>query len=174
MGGWRCARNRVPSSTVCMYPPPSSIKKIFDYPYYRRTFIMYMSTCTFSDVTEINVRALIICTWNVTCTLKIITRTGCQQLIAAIWNLSTEPSSNAGPLAVLPPSLELIHLPRALPPPKPKEETKWEKFTKLHGIQPKAKRERKVYDEITGEWKYRYGYDRANKEDSKDKEWPIK
>ena len=69
--------------------------------------------------------------------------------------------------------MELIHLSRALPPPKPKEETKWEKFTKLHGIQPKAKRERKVYDEITGEWKYRYGYDRANKEDSKDKEWPI-
>ncbi len=98
---------------------------------------------------------------------------GCQQLIAAIWNLSTETSSNAGPLAVLPPSSELIHLPRAQPPPKPKAETKWEKFAKLRGIQPKAKRERKVYDEITGEWKYRYGYDRANKEDSKDKEWPI-
>ena len=38
---------------------------------YTRTFIMYVSTCTFSDVTAINVRALI-CTWNVTCTLNII------------------------------------------------------------------------------------------------------
>ena len=36
-----------------------------------RTFIMYVSTCTLSDVTAINVRALI-CTWNVTCTLNII------------------------------------------------------------------------------------------------------
>lgn len=105
---------------------------------------------------------------------------GCQQLIAAIWNLPTETStssssSNSGPLAVLPPSSELIHLPRALPPPKPKVETKWEKFAKLRGIQPKRKRERKVYDEVTGEWKYRYGYERATKEgNTKDtKEWPI-
>jgi len=93
---------------------------------------------------------------------------GCQQLISAIWNLPTGPSDNAGPLAILPLSTEIVHLPRAKPPPPPKVETKWEKFAKLRGIQPKAKRERKVLDEATGEWKYRHGYEKANA-----KEWPI-
>ena len=56
------------------------------------------------------------------------------------------------------------------PPPPPKAETKWEKFAKEKGIgQNKSKRSRKVWDEATGEWVHRHGYQRADKE-----EWPIR
>mmetsp|Transcript_22121 Transcript_22121/g.50580 ORF Transcript_22121/g.50580 Transcript_22121/m.50580 type:complete len:372 (-) Transcript_22121:76-1191(-) len=93
-----------------------------------------------------------------------------QQLIAELWALPTAPS-DAGPLAILEgaPSTEVIDLPRELPPPQPKAQTKWEKFAKEKGIV-NSKRERKVFDEITGEWAYRYGYGRV---EGKDKEWPI-
>lgn len=57
------------------------------------------------------------------------------------------------------------------PPPPPKKETKWEKFAKEKGISlNKEKRSRKVWDEATGTWMFRHGYQKAN-DDSK--EWPI-
>jgi regulator of ribosome biosynthesis len=57
------------------------------------------------------------------------------------------------------------------PPPPPKQETKWEKFARERGLPlNKEKRSRKVWDETAGEWKYRHGYEKANKND---KEWPI-
>lgn len=62
------------------------------------------------------------------------------------------------------------------PPPPPKKETKWEKFAKEKGISlNKEKRSRKVWDEVTGEWKHRHGYDKASKAGGADssKEWPI-
>lgn len=92
----------------------------------------------------------------------------CQQLIAALWILPKE-QTDVGPLVTLPPKSE-IPLPRALPPPKPKEETKWQKFAKERGIAPKSKRSRKVFDELTGDWKFLTGKDKAN---DKSKEWPI-
>lgn len=93
----------------------------------------------------------------------------CAQLIAAIWQLPTE-MSDAGPLATLPGYNE-IAIPRAMPPPPPKEETKWEKFAKAKGIPlNKEKRSRKVWDEATGTWMYRHGHEKAN---SSSKEWPI-
>jgi len=93
----------------------------------------------------------------------------CQQLIAAIWSLPREASQNAGPLALLPAIAE-IKTPRALPPPVPKGESRWDKFAKERGMAPNRKRERKVFDEATGEWMYRHGYQRANKGPQ---EWPI-
>lgn len=94
---------------------------------------------------------------------------GCKQLISTIWQLPTE-SSDAGPLATLP-AYEEVRIPRALPPPAPKEETKWEKFAKAKGIPlNKEKRSRKVWDEATGTWMFRHGYEKAN---STSKEWPI-
>ncbi|KAG7360602.1 ribosome biogenesis regulatory protein RRS1 [Nitzschia inconspicua] len=94
---------------------------------------------------------------------------GCTQLIRALWQLPTE-QSDAGPLVTLP-SYDEIRLPRALAPPPPKQETKWEKFAKAKGIPlNKEKRSRKVFDETTQTWMYRHGYEKANK---KDKEWPI-
>jgi len=93
---------------------------------------------------------------------------GCQQLIHALWQLPTE-RTDVGPLASLPSAYEIV-LPRQLPPPEAKAETKWEKFAKERGIQAKSKRSRKVYDEATDSWKHLTGPDKAN---SSTKEWPI-
>jgi regulator of ribosome biosynthesis len=58
------------------------------------------------------------------------------------------------------------------PPPVPKPETKWEKFAREKGIAlNKNKRSQKVWDEATGEWKYRHGYNKAN--DDVQQKWPI-
>ncbi|KAL3912641.1 MAG: hypothetical protein SGILL_006803 [Bacillariaceae sp.] len=95
--------------------------------------------------------------------------TGCTQLVRSLWQLPTE-QSDAGPLVSLP-AYDEVQLPRALPPPPPRQETKWEKFAKAKGIAlNKEKRSRKVFDEASGDWMYRHGYEKANK---KDKEWPI-
>ncbi|XP_027332527.1 ribosome biogenesis regulatory protein homolog isoform X2 [Abrus precatorius] len=68
-----------------------------------------------------------------------------------------------GPLVKLPPPL--TKLPREKHLPKPKPPTKWEVFAKKKGIQ-KRKKDKIVYDEQSGTWKRRYGYDRANDEDA--------
>lgn len=57
------------------------------------------------------------------------------------------------------------------PPPPPKQETKWEKFAKAKGMPlNKEKRSRKVWDEATGSWMFRHGFEKAN---AKGNEWPI-
>ena len=48
-------------------------------------------------------------------------------------------------------------IPRVVPPPKPKAETKWEKFRKEKGLPPRKRRETKVYDPISKKWYRRYG-----------------
>lgn len=94
---------------------------------------------------------------------------GCTQLVDALFRLPTE-RSDAGPLVQLP-HFDEMTLPRALPPPPPKKETKWEKFAKAKGLPlNKEKRSRKVWDEATGSWMFRHGFEKAN---SKSKEWPI-
>lgn len=94
---------------------------------------------------------------------------GCTKLIRSLWELPTE-VSDAGPLVTLP-SYDEVRLPRAMPPPPPKQETKWEKFAKAKGIALNPeKRSRKVWDEASGTWMFRHGYEKANK---KDNEWPI-
>ncbi|MCJ1371713.1 Rhodanese- sulfurtransferase [Loxospora ochrophaea] len=58
-------------------------------------------------------------------------------------------------------------LPREKPLPKPKEETKWEKFAKKKGIKGKRRGEsggKTVYDEEKGEWVPKWGYKGKNKE----------
>jgi len=94
---------------------------------------------------------------------------GCTQLIRSLWELPTE-VSDAGPLVTLP-TYDEVRLPRAMPPPPPKQETKWEKFAKAKGMPlNKEKRSRKVWDEATGSWMFRHGYEKAN---AKGNEWPI-
>lgn len=102
-------------------------------------------------------------------------QSGCQELLHALWQLPVERRDSsitaAGPLALLP-TVDASHVPRALPPPPPKQDTKWEKFAREKGIgQNKDKRSAKVWDEATGEWMYRHGYQKANNSDNK--EWPI-
>lgn len=116
---------------------------------------------------------------------------GCHQLLQALWKLPQQESSDVGTLVTLP-TYEESRLPRSLvrmigfvcnqnneithsvsiqPLPPPRVETKWEKFAKAKGIGVnQSKRSRKVWDEATGEWKYRTGYQKAN---DSSKSWPI-
>jgi len=94
---------------------------------------------------------------------------GCAQLINALWQLPTE-RSDTGTLVSLP-SYSVTKLPRQLPPPPPKQDTKWEKFAKTRGIPlNKEKRSQKVWDEASGSWMFRHGFNKANDDG---KEWPI-
>lgn len=67
--------------------------------------------------------------------------------------------ADVGPVAQLP--SEKTRLPREKVVPEPKQLTKWEKFAKTKGIQ-KTKKERMVYDDVSGEYKPRYGYKGIN------------
>ncbi|XP_044471978.1 ribosome biogenesis regulatory protein homolog [Mangifera indica] len=71
-----------------------------------------------------------------------------------------------GPLVNLPPPT--TKLPRSKHLPKPKPPTKWELFAQKRGIK-KRKKDKVVWDEQTGTWKRRYGYDHVND----DKDVPI-
>lgn len=64
-----------------------------------------------------------------------------------------------GPIVKLPPPT--TRLPREKPLPKPRPPTKWEEFAKKKGIQ-NRKKDKQVFDDQTGTWKRRYGYDRVN------------
>lgn len=81
-----------------------------------------------------------------------------QGVVNALFSLpSTEDLD--GPIVRLPePS---TRLPREKHLPRPKPPTKWELFAKMKGIK-KHKKDKRVFDEQTGTWKRRYGYDRVN------------
>ncbi|RVW95417.1 Ribosome biogenesis regulatory protein-like [Vitis vinifera] len=81
-----------------------------------------------------------------------------QSIADTLFNLpSTEDID--GPLVKLPPPT--TRLPREKHLPKPKPPTKWELFAKAKGIK-NRKKDKIVYDEQTGTWKRRHGYDRVN------------
>jgi regulator of ribosome biosynthesis len=86
-------------------------------------------------------------------------RIGVQQLMNKLFALPTEPS-DVGPVAQLPRE-ETTAVPREKPLPKPRAETKWEKFAKEKGIQNK-KSSRMVWDDDHKEWRPNWGYKRAN------------
>ena len=73
-----------------------------------------------------------------------------------------------GPIAILPAAE--TKLPRRLALPEPKPETTWQRFAREKGIRSRKKRGKMVWDEVSQEWKPRYGYKRA-KDDTKD--WAI-
>ncbi len=86
--------------------------------------------------------------------LAVVAREGVQLLIRRIFALPYEATED-GPMAVLPRAR--THIPRRLPVPETRPETKWERFAKEKGIK-KTKRSRMVLDEQTGEWAPRWGY----------------
>lgn len=86
-------------------------------------------------------------------------RIGVQMLIAKLFSLPSEPS-DVGPVATLPKE-ETTAVPREKPLPKPRAETKWEKFAKEKGIQNK-KSQRMVWDDEQKEYRPNWGYKRAN------------
>ncbi|KAL7078036.1 hypothetical protein ACQ4LE_002488 [Meloidogyne hapla] len=102
--------------------------------------------------------------------LNILTQKSTQYLFDKIWSLPRKVVQDA--TCVMLPSTE-YSLPREKPIPKPKEPTKWEKFAKEKGIISKNKRSKKVWDDTTKEWKPRFGYRRALKEENETKDWLI-
>ncbi|XP_077209949.1 ribosome biogenesis regulatory protein homolog [Tasmannia lanceolata] len=88
-----------------------------------------------------------------------------QAIADALFNLPSTADPD-GPLVQLPQPTR--RLPREKHIPRPKPPTKWEEFAKKKGIK-KQKKDKIVYDEQTGAWKRRHGYDRVND----DKDVPI-
>ncbi|KAK6941642.1 Ribosomal biogenesis regulatory protein [Dillenia turbinata] len=84
------------------------------------------------------------------------------ELVQAIaFDLFNLPSTEDrdGPIVTLP--KPTTRLPREKRLPEPKPLTKWEAFAKAKGIR-KRKKDKLVFDEQTGTWKRRYGYDHVN------------
>lgn len=61
-------------------------------------------------------------------------------------------------------------LPRAKPVPKEKPKTRWEKFMEERNMK-KRKRSRMVYDEVTGDWRPRWGYGSIKKTKEAAHDW---
>ena len=93
-------------------------------------------------------------------------RRSAQLLVNKLFDLPIE-RTDAGPVADLPDATMV--LPRAKPVPKPKPETRWQKFARERGIMNK-KKNRMVFDEERQEWAPNWGFKRANKEY---KEWAV-
>ncbi|KAG0267140.1 Rhodanese- sulfurtransferase [Mortierella polycephala] len=99
--------------------------------------------------------------------LQSLCRDNAQLLFNEIFQLQTISDDN-GVMAMLPVPTTL--LPREKPLPKPKPETRWEKFAKAKGIG-KRKKDRMVYGDASGEYKPRWGYKAINDDGTKD--WII-
>lgn len=83
-------------------------------------------------------------------------REGVQLLLNAVFNRPTT-IIDEGVLAQLPtPTQQALAdsfvLPREKPLPKPRPETKWERFAKEKGIAPREKKDRLVFDEEKQDW----------------------
>ncbi|CAK4068030.1 unnamed protein product [Aphanomyces euteiches] len=101
--------------------------------------------------------------------LKVFARDNVQLLINQIFELPRE-MTDMGPMAQLPVGSTVI--PREKPLPKPKVETRWEKFAREKGIKNK-KEGRMVWDEAKQAWAPKWGYKRAN-DDLNDWAMPVK
>lgn len=94
-----------------------------------------------------------------------------QMLLNEVFDLprDAEGKSAGEPIVTLPKRLPRSLLPRQRPVPKPKPETRWEKFAKEKGIE-QRKRGRMVWDEAHNDWRPRWGYGKANDET---KDWIV-
>eukprot|EP01135_Chromosphaera_perkinsii_P011392 Nk52_evm37s2391 gene=Nk52_evmTU37s2391 len=99
--------------------------------------------------------------------LKSQCRSNVQLLVNDLWKLPVISKDEA--VVVTLPKSTVTRFPREKPVPKPKEETKWEKFAREKGIV-KRKRERMVFDDAAQEYKPRFGYKGINQND---KPWVI-
>ena len=86
--------------------------------------------------------------------IESLARENAQLLFNGLYGLPQEESEEIGRQVSLPKPITV--LPREKPVPTEKPLTRWEKFAKVKGIQ-KTKRSAKVYDEASGQWKYRHG-----------------
>merc|ERR1719401_2893741 len=70
------------------------------------------------------------------------------------------------------PDTGVFLLPRQRPVPKVKAKTRWQKFMEEKNMQ-KRKRSKMVWDEVSGDWKPRWGYKSAKKSEEHAKDWMI-
>ncbi|XP_029447258.1 ribosome biogenesis regulatory protein homolog [Rhinatrema bivittatum] len=98
--------------------------------------------------------------------LRTLARGNTQLLVNRLWQVPSERVQETVVVRLPEPALRL---PREKPPPRARPPTRWEEFAKLKGIR-KRKRGNLVWDEAHGEWRRRWGYQRAN-DDTKD--WLI-
>jgi len=89
--------------------------------------------------------------------IKIITQNAVQELFQELFNLPIK-ADDSDPLALLPQGT--YSMPREKSVPVTLPPTKWEKFAATKGIQ-KKKKSRLVFDEISKEYKPRFGRNRA-------------
>lgn len=97
-----------------------------------------------------------------------VARDGAQSLINQLLTTCPLTSTQDGVLLSLPqPS---TRLPREKPIPQAKPPTKWERFAAKKGITAKTREQRRnlAYDEETGEWKRKWGYNALNKKGEND------
>ncbi|KAB1256530.1 Hydroxyacid-oxoacid transhydrogenase; mitochondrial [Camelus dromedarius] len=98
--------------------------------------------------------------------LRALARDNTQLLINQLWQLPTERVEEALVARLPEPT---TRLPREKPVPRPRPLTRWQQFARLKGIRPK-KKTNLVWDEVSGQWRRRWGYQRA-RDDTK--EWLI-
>eukprot|EP00736_Rhodelphis_marinus_P004340 Rmarinus@m.10511 len=90
--------------------------------------------------------------------LRKITRDNLQLLVNKMFQLPAK-DTESGRVATLPPPS--FDIPRSKPLPKPKPQTRWEKFALEKGIR-KKKKDLWVWDDVHQEWRPRFGYKKAN------------
>lgn len=88
------------------------------------------------------------------------TRDSVQLLVNKLF-LLPQVKSEEGVLVTLP-EQELFRLPRSKPVPKEKPKTRWQKFMEERNMT-KKKRSKMVWDEVSGDWKPRWGYKSVKK-----------
>lgn len=100
-----------------------------------------------------------------------IARDGAQSLINQLLATCALKSTSDGVLLSLPPAS--TRLPREKPVPEPKPPTRWERFAAKKGIKPKTREQRRnlTFDEQSGEWKRKWGYQGLNKQVEND--WVV-
>lgn len=100
-----------------------------------------------------------------------IARDGAQSLINQLLTTCPLTSTSDGVLLGLP--QPATRLPREKPVPQPKAPTKWERFAEKKGIKPKTREQRRnlAFDEDSGEWKRKWGYQGLNKKGEND--WVV-
>jgi len=90
--------------------------------------------------------------------LKTLTRDNVQLLVNKIFALPRE-DTDEGPTVVMEAEGQGdgFRLPRYRPIPKVKATTRWQRFMQERGME-KRKRSKLVFDEVSGDWRPRYGY----------------
>jgi len=96
------------------------------------------------------------------------TRDSVQLLMNKVYALPTK-QIEEGNVVILP-DQEVFRLPRYRPIPKTAPKTRWTKFMEDRNMK-KRKRSRLVFDEVSGDWKPRWGYKSVKKEGDKANNW---